>query len=79
MNPADIATAKLYFGKRYPESRFDYSGMNCIYIGVAAKGTATSEAGWLIFFLTYNSDNMVTLIQSSENAIWDNRITTVFA
>lgn len=75
MNAADIATVKLYFGTRYPQSRYDYDGSNnCIYIGVAQKGVAAATAGWLIFKLTYNGSNLVTLIQSSaENSIWDNR------
>jgi len=79
MNAADIAQVKLYFGKRYPQSRFDYDGSsNCIYIAIAPRGSASSETAWLIFKLTYNGSNLVTQVQTSpENSVWDDRATTV--
>lgn len=76
MNAADIAIVKAHFGKRYPQSRYDYDGSNnCIYIGIAPRGVAATKAEWLIFKLTYNASNLVTLVQSVENGIWNDRAT----
>lgn len=79
MNAADVAVIRGYFGKRHPQTRYDYDGNNnCTYIGVAPKGTAVSAANWLIFKLTYNASNLVTLVQSAEDAVWNDRATTTY-
>ena len=48
------------------------------YIGIAKKGSASSDAKWLITKYTYNGSNQVTLKETSdENAVWDDYNTTV--
>jgi hypothetical protein len=64
--------------------RFDYDGNgNVIYAGMAAPGTATSDAGWAIQRYTYTGSN-VTLLQwaggtNRLGAIWDNRAALAYS
>lgn len=57
----------------------DYNGgTNPIYIGVAAPGTATSDALWQIKKLTYDGNNNPTNILAANGTtefsqVWDNR------
>jgi hypothetical protein len=56
--------------------KFEYSGGNLIYEGMAAPGSATSDAVWRIRKFTYDGSNNVTDIQfaggkSAFNQVWD--------
>jgi hypothetical protein len=58
--------------------KIDYlTGTNPIYIGYADKGVATSDATWFILKITWDANNNPTVIQSANNAVWDDRATTV--
>ena len=80
MNVTDYITGKQWFGT-FPQTRIDYdSNSNPIYIGLAARGKASSDADWVIIKFTLDANNNVTLIQvSSNNQIWDNRATVTFS
>ena len=48
------------------------------YHGIAKKGAATSDEAWMIEKFTYDaSDREIARTTSGENAIWDNRATSV--
>jgi hypothetical protein len=55
----------------------DYAGRTDsqpVYIGVAAKGVATSEDKWFVVRLEYDGSNRMTVKKSSPaRSIWDNR------
>lgn len=56
----------------------DYvGGANPIYIGTAAPGTATSEDKWKITKLTYDGNNVTSLLYAAGtpnfDQVWDNR------
>ncbi len=56
------------------QTRVDYqSGTNPIYVGVADRGLATSDKGWLIMKITWDANDNPTLIQTVYNSIWDSR------
>jgi hypothetical protein len=66
--------------------RFDNSGPSNqpVYIGLAMPGSLTSDAVWQIQKLSYDSNNMVNLIQWGGGVadyinIWDNRVTLTYS
>ena len=74
MNAIDIASVKSYFGKGYPVRRIEFDGSNrAIYVGIAARGSASSSENWLIFKLTYTGNNPTLIESAPANSIWDNR------
>ncbi len=48
-----------------------------LYLGLAKKGTADSDALWFIIKFTYVGDSIIKTRISSPNVIWNNRATTV--
>ena len=65
-------------GFRAYTKRFDYDlNGNCIYMGWAQLGSATSEKKWTIIKFTVNGSNQTTgaLMSTPDGAIWDNRAT----
>lgn len=49
---------------------------NVIYKGIAARGSATTDSGWLIFKYTWSSGNC-TEIKTADGA-WDDRSSLVY-
>lgn len=64
--------------------RFDYdANNNAIYVGRAKPGTASTDAFWQIQRLTYNANNLCTLIEWANSrdlfdSIWDNRASLTY-
>lgn len=75
MNPLDAGLTRHWFGREHHQTRIAYTSANLPeYIGLSERGTASSDAKWWIVKMTYDSNNMVTLRQSSaRDQIWDNR------
>lgn len=44
------------------------------FVGIAERGRPTSEAGWLIVKISYDSNNNIsTVLSAKRNSILDNR------
>lgn len=57
--------------------QIDYvGGDNPIYIGYAAKGTATSDSAWIIYKYTYSSDQVTA--RATAFGIWDDRASLTY-
>lgn len=71
-----ILTSSYWWSKTKgipPRSKFVYSGTLVTYIGFAARGSATSDAKWLIAKFTYDGNDQVTDITiSTDNVVFDN-------
>lgn len=60
------------------QTRIEYdANNNPWYIGIGAKGLASSAIGWLIQKFTWDANQNVTLIQTAYGA-WDNRQNLVY-
>ena len=60
--------------------RVDYLlGTDPIYVGYADRGTLTSAPAWFILKITWDATPNPTLIQTANEAVWDDRATaTIF-
>jgi hypothetical protein len=56
-----------------PRTKLVYNGTLVNYIGFAARGSATSEAKWIIVQFSYDANDLVTDIKiSADNVVMDN-------
>ena len=86
MTPDQISSVlrNAVFGKGYPCVNYVYDADgNEIYIGIAPRGSATSDPSWKVLFLTYvdtSTGKQVETVRSSpDNSVFDNYATLIYA
>ena len=84
MTPSDIAIVRSFFGPNYAivEAINDSDG-NVAYIGVAPRGSQTSDAVWLIENIVYETISGAKYFKRSrvspQNSIFDNYASLVYS
>ena len=92
MNPADLAIWKYFapamspYGlnglsfQSFPIVLRDYDGSNnMIYIGIAPRGSVSSDSAWLIRKFIYTGSNLTSETTSPPNSIYDDRASLTYA
>lgn len=66
-------------GKRRPvRKKLEYSGGLLIYVASAPPGTATSAAAWLIMKLVYSGTDLVDVLWSEPDVVYDSRASLTY-
>lgn len=60
------------------QAKLSYSSGAVEYVGFAPSGLATSSAGWLVFYLTYDSSGSLISKEIGSGA-WDDRSTISYS
>lgn len=59
--------------------KVDKGTTNIVYVGIAARGSATSSSVWQITKIDKTVTNQVTITSTGTTAIWDNRATETYS
>jgi hypothetical protein len=75
MNVLDIFAIKTaHFGSRAPTIHYAYNANNLVeYIGLAVRGTLTSQSAWDIYKFTYTGNFVILRQTAPVNSVWDDR------
>lgn len=71
----DLGGTSTSTSQFFPQVLRDYDANGLmIYVGIAPRGAATSDALWIIWKIGYTGNNLTSEKTSVPQSIWDNRV-----